>query len=119
MNININSTEVFIPETNGNDKAESPITFKLQFLTAEDQSEIEYFEYVHVGNGKNPRMKVKVNNPEIFRRGVVSIDNFSVNGEKVDTAEKFMAIRGPKWISDMILEVSVHLKKAMEIDSKN
>lgn len=119
MNININSHSTFIPVANGNDKASEPISFRLQFLTAEDQSEIEYLEYVSVTGSKNPKIKIKVNNVEVFKRGVVGIDNLSVNGEKIDTAEKFLALRGPKWISEMVTEVGAHLKNAMDIDAKN
>ena len=116
MNINISEREKFIPKANGNDKADSPIIFNLRFLTVEEQTEMEYFQYT-VGSGKN--IRVKVDNKYIFSRGVESIENLTVDWKPIISAEQFLAIRGPKWLSEMIGEVALHLKSAMEIDEKN
>lgn len=120
MNVNVNRGESYVPAVNGNDKADRPVTFRLHFLTVEDQCEMEYFEYVGVGGGKSPRVRVKVNNADVFRRGVERIENLTVDGKPVESAEEFLAIRGlPKWVSEMVADVAVHLKNAMEAPEKN
>ena len=119
MTLNINDREVFVPTTNGNDKSDKPITFHLRFLTAGEQSEIEYMEYVSLSGKVNPRVKVRFNHRDYFRLGVERIENLDLKGEAIDTADKFLDIRGPKWMSDMVIEVALHLKNAMDVDSKN
>jgi len=119
LNININEREIFIPVTNGNDKAEKPIKFHLRFLTASEQSEMEYFQYVGSSGKSVPKVRVKVDSSYIFEHGVDKIENLTIGENEIDTAGKYMAIRGPKWLSDMLIEVALHLKNAMEIDRPN
>jgi len=118
MNINIADKEKYIPTTNGNDKSDSPIIFNLRFLTCEEQTEMEYFQY-SFGSGKAGPVKVKIDNKYIFARSVESIENLKAGDKVIDTAERFMSLRGPKWMADMITEVALHIKNAMEIDEKN
>jgi len=119
LNLNIADREVYIPTANDNSKSDKPITFHLRFLTSEEQVEMEYMEFSQVGRKDSNRFRVKVDNKYIFSRGVESIDNLSVSDKPITTAEQFLAIRGPKWLAEMIAEVGIHLKNAMEIDEKN
>ena len=119
MDININDREIFIPVTNGNDQAKEPIRFHLRFLTAGEQSQLDYFEFSAVKGKGEPRVRVKADNNFIFEHGVEKIENLNVNKEEIDTAEKYLSTRGPKWMSDMLLEVALHLKMSMEIDRPN
>jgi hypothetical protein len=117
--LNTNANEVFIPEENGNAKAESPIKFYLQFLTIDEQAELEYYEYTHIGSGKNPRVKIKINSAEYFRRGVTKIEGYP----DATTAAEWLALRGPTWMARMMSEVALHIKNMMdgvgEPDEKN
>lgn len=116
MNINISDKERFIPKANGNDKAEKPIIFNLRFLTVEEQTEMEYFQY---SVASNKSIRVKIDNKYIFAHGVESIENLTVDNKLIISADQFLAIRGPKWLSEIIGEVALHLKNSMEIDEKN
>lgn len=112
---NINEHEKFIPVTNGNDKKEKPIIFNIRFLTASEQSEMEYFQFTQVQGKSNPRVGVKIDSNYIFMRGVESIDNW----EGGNTAESFANARGPAWMGKMLVEVAKHIYESMEIDEKN
>ena len=119
MVISIAEKEVYIPKTNGNDKADEPIVFNLRFLTVEEQTEMEYFQYSQSGTKSSPSLRVKTDNKYIFSRGVESIEGLKVGLKDIDTAEKFLAVRGPKWMGEMVSEVSLHHNNSMEIDEKN
>jgi len=112
---NINDHEIFIPKENGNDKAEKPIKFHIRFLTASEQSEMEYFQYVSVSGKSRPRVNMKLDSNYIFMRGVESIEGWSGG----TTAEEFANARGPSWMGRMFMEVAKHIYDAMEIDEKN
>lgn len=111
--VNVNANDLYIPEANGNRDAEKPIRMKIQLLTIEDQQECDYFEYI---GGKLSKMRLKANWVEIFRRGVVSIENAP---DGADTPDKWLKVRGKKWMSDMVTEVGYHIKQLHEGDLKN
>lgn len=117
MEISVADGETYIPAVGGNDKSEKPVTFRLQYLTVEDQTEIAYYE---VANGKGRgKVSVRVNSAEYFRRGVASIENLTVNGRQVTTADEFLAVRGSQILFAMQVDVANRINKAMEIDEKN
>lgn len=116
MELNITDGEAYKPLVGGNDTTDKPVVFNLRFLTVEDQTEIEYFEFI---NAKNNRVNAKFNHREIFRRGVESIDNLRVNGKDIKTAEDFLSIRGSKALALMLEDVSLHLHKVGDVDQKN
>lgn len=117
MNININDRERYVPEIYGNDKDENPMAFNIHFLTVKDQDEIEYYEVVMVKSSS--RLNMKTNYQEAFKRGVLSIENCSVNGKSVTTAEDFLAVRGSKRFTTIMQDVALHIKAASEVDEKN
>ena len=119
MVINIANNEKYIPTAGGNDKDKSPIVFNLRFLTSEEQTEMEYMQFSQVGGKDANRYRVIVDHKYIFTRGVESIENCMVGDKVIDTPEKFLSIRGPKLMSEMVKEVALHLYNAMEIDEKN
>ena len=116
MDINITDGEVYIPPVGGNETVVKPVTFTLQYLTVEDQTEVEYFEFIQ---SKNNRINAKMNNRDIFRRSVLKIENLSVNGKIITTVEDYLNIRGSKLLAEMLADVAVHVYKAMSVDIKN
>jgi|WetSurMetagenome_2_1015567.scaffolds.fasta_scaffold111504_2 hypothetical protein len=112
--VNINDKTIFIPKTNGNDKLEKPITFHVQFLTAAEQAEMEYFQYSAV-KGSDSKVNIRVDNRYIFLRGVTLIDNWD-GGTK---PEEFINARGKNWYGKMLVEVSAFIYESMGIDEKN
>lgn len=116
MDINITDGETYIPPVGGNELAMKPVTFRLQYLTVEDQTEVEYFEFIQA---KNNRVNAKMNNRDIFRRAVLGIENLTVNGKTVTTVEEYLSIRGSRMLAEMLADVAVHVYKAMTVDIKN
>jgi len=112
---NVNFSEVFIPVAHGNDKAEKPIRFHIRFLTAAEQSEMEYMQFVSVEGKAKPRVNVRIDSAFIFLRGVESIEGWDGG----TSADEFANARGPAWMGEMVREVALHIKQAMEIDEKN
>ena len=116
MVININKGERFIPEAGGNDKDEKPIAFNLRYLTVADQDETEYWEAIA---SKADRVRLKTNLKDAFLRGVESIENCIADGKEIKTAQEFLALRGAKWLNDMMHEVALRIKNAAEVNEKN
>lgn len=111
MDTNVNDKTIFIPETNGNKLKEKPIAFHIQFLTAAEQAEMEYFQFTKDGK----KLIVKIDSNYIFPRAVVGIDNWDGG----ITAEAFLNARGPAWMGKMIVDVAKFVYESMEIDEKN
>jgi hypothetical protein len=118
MELTITDGEVYVPLVGGNDATDKPIKFNLKYLTVEDQTEIEYFEFIQSKNGTN-KINAKFNHREIFKRGVVSIDNLRINDKDIKTPDDFLAIRGSRMLTLMLEDVSLHLHKAGDVDLKN
>lgn len=117
MDYTINDGERYVPEIMGNEKEPSPVAFNLRYLTVRDQDELEYYEVVSVKN--TSRVNMKTNWAEVFRRGVVSIENLKVNGKEVKTADEYMSIRGSKKLTAIMQAVALRIKEASEVDEKN
>lgn len=117
MDLNITDGEAYMPLVGGNDTTDKPVTFNLRFLTVEDQTEVEYFEFMQSKSGN--KINAKFNHREIFKRGVVSIDNLKVNGKDIKTVDAFLSIRGSQLLSIMLEDVALHLHKVGEVDLKN
>jgi hypothetical protein len=117
LNININDGERYVPSIFGNDKDDKPMAFNIRFLTVRDQDEIEYYEVVSVKSAN--RLNMKTNFQEAFKRGVSSIENCTVNGKAITTAEDFLSVRGSKKFATIMQDVAMHIKEASEVDEKN
>ena len=119
MTINICDRETYIPPVNGNEKADEPVKFNLRFLTVEEQTEMEYFIYSQSGTKSSPSVRARFDAKYIFSRGVESIEGLKVGDKPITTADELLAIRGPKWMGEMVKDVALHLRNVMEIDEKN
>lgn len=116
MDVNITEGERFIPELYGNEKASEPVAFNLKYLTVTEQDEMEYWEVI---SSKGSKVTMKTHWPDVFRRGVTSVENLKVNGKEIKTAEEFLAIRGSTKMKDFMLAVGMKIKSAAEVDEKN
>jgi hypothetical protein len=116
--IKIATGEKFIPQWNGNDKSDKPITFNLHYLTADEREQVSII-YVPFKVGKRGA-SIKTDMREAFLCGVKSIDNFTVevDGKEVEikTAEEFLKYPMPE---DLYQEVAVRIKEASGIELKN
>jgi hypothetical protein len=112
--VNINDKTIFIPPTNGNDKLDKPITFHVQFLTAAEQAEMEYFQY-SAKKGTEGKVDIRVDNKYLFLCGVTQIDNWPGG----TTAEAFAKARGPTWMGKMLVDVASFIYESMKVDEKN
>jgi hypothetical protein len=116
VNININDGERYIPSLFGNDKDEKPMAFNLKFLTVEEEDAADYYEVMKV---KSDRVNMKTNYKDAFLRGVESIENCSVNGKEVKTAQEFLMIRGAPSMTAFMKDVALRIEKGAEISEKN
>jgi len=112
---NVNDNEIFIPTTHGNAEIENPIKFHIRFLTAAEQSEMQFLEFSYSESKGKVKSIARFDFNYIFKRGVTEIENCKYG----KTAEEFMSARGPGWLGEMLKEVSMHIRDVMEIDEKN
>jgi hypothetical protein len=109
MNINVNDADRYTPEG-------SDIIFNIKFLSVKDLDEVEYFEAMAAKPGK---ISMRTNWQDVFKRCVVSIENCTVNNKAITTAIDYLAIRGSKKLSEIMVDVAMHCKGASEEEIKN
>ena len=121
MKITLSTGEEFIPKWQGNDKSESPIIFKLHYLTMPERESCQYFVAPIDDKKRSEKsIRVRVDLSRFFMLGVESIKGLTVEVDGVEkailTAEDFMALPG---MDDLYTEVALRVKETSGIQVKN
>ena len=98
----------YIPTWNGNQQEPDPIKFRLRLLST-DQRDDAIRQEIH----EDGTVGIVPNKKRLIMRGIVSIENFSIDGQSIKTAADWL--RAP---SDMMLD-TLYAEVSTEIMAKN
>jgi len=107
MEIKVVKETEYIPDWEKNKKDPSPVKFKLHFLTPSERDDC----YEWQDGSLVPKTQ------RFFTLGVISIENLSVNGEKITTAQQLLDTPGLEGLYNEVC--AVILRQNARQDSKN
>jgi hypothetical protein len=111
MKLLIDKEYDYIPEWNGNKEDDSPIVFHMRAITDGERERFIVKKYI---DGK---VEMTTNETQIFKAGIISIENLNINNKDIKTANDFLTAPGLSGLfSEVVAEI---LLNTVRKDLKN